>query len=419
MGEKNQTDSSTTETTASSETNGNDNGTPTSDQPPAESVPSETTATTTNEAAPATTDSNINTAVDTISEGVDQVQLEAREPDATQAQENNNPSAENEESVFSGWGFGNPVVNPNMSSISNLFSSTGDSVGNLLNAPSSFFSSSSAPTSSTPANDETETTEQHGDVEGEDLGKAASHLANAAGAELENASKAAQETIGKAAQELGRGWGTLNSFLDDMLSPDDQQNGSSNNRSASSSSNAHGGGISDIASELGASSSATDIQQIFIELFPHLSAKADEEQEQVVDHYKCTLVQKYRCYLNNSTPEKAFALRGRLFVTMSNIAMYVADDAGAFGGNAFGINIPFESVTKIQKGAKQMLRVVTRAQTSFIFAEFESETHFQGALSLLEQLGAASSVPPQPTPQATNAGSGAPSPEKAPEQQPA
>lgn len=352
------------------------------------------------------------TETDAITAGVDKVSVtegtggggsQPRNHDGSDDERGNG----GDDGVFSGWGFGS-AVNSNMTSISSLLSSTG---GQLLNAPTSFFSSAdTATTTTTTTETETETTDIEAtgkkEIEDEDLGKAASHLASAAGAELEIASKAAQETIGKAAQEIGRGWGTLNSFLDDMLAPD-TANGASSGHNGSSQRSGGGSGasgsISEIAAELGASSSATDIQSVFRELFPRVQKEGEEieeeDQEQVVDHYGCTLIQKYRCYLNNSTPEKAFALRGRLFVTMSNISMYVADDAGAFGGNAFGINIPFESVVKIQKGAKAMLRVVTRAQTSFIFAEFQSETHFQGALSLLEQLGAPSSVaPPVPGP---------------------
>lgn len=270
--------------------------------------------------------------------------------------------------VFSGWGFDVNSVTSNMN-ISNLFT-TGDSVGGLFASPDSmggFFGPSDSADRPSEADVDTgdainKESEKEGDVitgDGKRIETKAAGFANVATAELEHASRAAQATIGKAAEEIGRGWGTLNTFLDDMLAPDAQRSDSRPDESQ-------------------------DIHATFRKLFPHL-----DTDDEVVDHYRCTLIQKYRCFLNNATPEKVFPLRGRLFVTMSNIAMYVTDDGGMFGGNAFGINIPFQEVNKIQKGSKAMLRVLTKTQTSFIFAEFESDTHYNGALSLLEQLGAA------------------------------
>lgn len=281
----------------------------------------------------------------------------------TQAESN----GEGQSSVFSGWGFDVNAVTNNIGGISNLFGNS-EAVGGLFATPDSVAGIFN-PSENSEKSDRTIETESGG-REGQhddDLGATASNLANAATNELEHASRAAQHTIGKAAEELGRGWGTLNTFIDDMLAPEDKRGENAVDESQ-------------------------DIHATFRKLFPHF-----ETDDEVVDHYRCTLLQKYRC-LNNATPEKAFPLRGRLFVTMSNIAMYVTDDGGAFGGNAFGVNIPFEEVIKIQKGAKAMLRVLTKAQTSFIFAEFESDTHYNGALSLLEQLhGAASGTLPPPT----------------------
>lgn len=198
----------------------------------------------------------------------------------------------------------------------------------------------------------------------DDMGTAAANIATAATAELEHASKAAQQTFGKAAEELGKGWGSLNTFLDEMLAakPDE----------------------SDPAE-------GADVHNTFHTLFPDL-----EPDDEVVDHFKCTLLQKYRCYLNNATPEKAYSLRGRLYVTTLHIAMYISDDGGEFGGKPFGISVPFTDVGKIQKGSKSMLRVVTKSQTSLIFADFESDSHFSGALSLLEHMYASASAPPAP-----------------------
>lgn len=275
--------------------------------------------------------------------------------------------------VFSGWGFDVNAVTNNIGglfkpgeTVNDLFASM-DKPGGMYSAPEDVlnesmdmdFEDAGKTRSDTGESKEPtlETTDTIKDEKG--LGKTAAQLATAATAEFEHASRAAQATFGKAAQELGRGWGTLNTFLDDMLASDTKRTEK-------------------------VSTDGKDIHATFRELFPHL-----ESDDEVVDHYRCTLLQKYRCYLNNATPEKMFPLRGRLFVTMSNIAMYVTDDGGAFGGIAFGVNVPFQEVVKIQKGAKAMLRVVTKAQTSFIFAEFESDIHFNGAVSLLEQLGGA------------------------------
>lgn len=199
----------------------------------------------------------------------------------------------------------------------------------------------------------------------ENLGKRAANIANAATAEFEIASKAAQETFGKAAEEIGKGWGTLNNFLDDMLAakPEGEKGAAEEN----------------------------DIQDTFLATFPQIG-----KEDEVVDHFKCTLLQKYRCYLNNATPEKTYALRGRLFVSTAHVAMHVTDDGGEFGAKPFGVAIPFSDVGKIQKGAKAMLKLVTKEQISYIFAEFESDSHFSGALSLLEHMTAASTAQPPP-----------------------
>lgn len=234
--------------------------------------------------------------------------------------------------MFGGWGFDVSTVAGGLPDMGSLFGAEGDEEEN---------------------------------VEGEngDLGVVVGSVASKAGVELGNASKAAQETIGKAREEIGKGWGTFNTFLDDILSP-----------KADGAQRSVGEGV--------------DVQQKFHELFPDLDLDDD-----VVDHYSCTLLQKYRCYLNNATPEKTFPLRGRLYVTTSHLAMYVVDDGGAFGGQPFGVSVPFREVGKIQKGAKAMLRLVTKTQTSYVFADFESDSHFSGALSLLEHMAGAAASP--------------------------
>ncbi|CAN8069317.1 unnamed protein product, partial [Agarophyton chilense] len=198
-----------------------------------------------------------------------------------------------------------------------------------------------------------------------DLKATAAHLAHAASAELQHASEAAQHTFGKAAQELGKGWGTLNSFLDDMLAP------------AASSTASH---------RAAPSSDAQRVLKHFHQHFPTLP-----ERDDVVDHFECTLIQKYRCQLNDATPEKVFPLSGTMFVTTSHIAMYIVDRHTVFSSESFGVTIPLADVAKIQKGAKSMLRLLTVDKHSYIFAQFESNTHFNAAISLLEHMTA----PPQ------------------------
>lgn len=167
-----------------------------------------------------------------------------------------------------------------------------------------------------------------------------------------------------ATKSVEAGWGTLNGFLDNMLAPD-QQNGQE-----------------DGADPAGENPAA--LHERFHKLFPQLDA-----EDEIVDHFSCVLLQKYRCYLNNVTPEKLFPLSGRMFVTTTHIAMYVSRDDEGLGANKFGITIPFEDVTKIQRGAKYMIRIVTKSQASYIFAVFESESHFTSALALLEHMAGA------------------------------
>jgi GRAM domain len=195
------------------------------------------------------------------------------------------------------------------------------------------------------------------------IGQVAAHIAADASKELEHASKAAQDTIGKAAEEIGRGWGTLNTFLDDMLTSNADKPKKENQEDDD-----------DIGDD-------DDVQARYHALFPEIDAEDD-----VVDHYACALLQKYRCYLNNSTPELTLPMRGRLFVSTANIAMHVFDAGEHFGDSKFTIVVPFSDVARVQKGAKAMMRVITKSQTSFIFANFETDTHFNASLNLVEHM---------------------------------
>lgn len=258
---------------------------------------------------------------------------------ANQAKQTEEATADAEDGgVFSGWGFDVNAVAGNIN------------IGGLFTSPDK-----------EEAKREAEQGEQ-----GADISAAAANIANVAATEIDHASKAAQETFGKAAEELGKGWGTLNSFLDDMLTPNID-------------------GSEEVQEK--------DMVASFHSLFPEIDA-----EDQVIDHFECALVQKYRCYLNNATPEKTYPLRGRLYISTTHLAMYVTDDGGAFGKQPFGIAIAFADVGKIlkQKGANAMLKLVTKSQQSYIVADFESDAHFSGALSLIEHMKSGSAQPPQP-----------------------
>lgn len=206
------------------------------------------------------------------------------------------------------------------------------------------------------------------------LSKAASEIAASATSELESASKAAQIRLGQAAQGIERGWGTLNSFLDDFLSPpvDGQQV-------------PQDGATRDAAAppppDAGAVSAAMErAAELLHERFPELDAG-----EEAIDVYECSLVQKYKCTLNSATPEKTFAFAGVLYVTAAHLAMYVVDDGGAFGA-PFGVVVPLTAGNRVQRGSKAMLRVVTNDENSYVFAAFASDDAFKAAVDLLHQI---------------------------------
>lgn len=292
--------------------------------------PTETTTQAKNETAALTG------TADTTSHQVKDQKIEAHRNSSSETKETNTPQANT-----SGWGWGFNV-NAVAGNIGGLFGAGAEDNDSDKNDGDS----------------DGEDGDSHTDEEPEnELGKTAANIATAATAEFEIASKAAQETIGKAAEEIGKGWGTFNSFLDDML-----------------------------AAKPGADSPSredADMHSQFQSVFPELA-----EEDEVVDHFRCAFLQKYRCYLNDSTPEKTYALRGTLFVSTAHIAMSVTDDGGEFGGKPFGTSIPLTSVEKIQKGAKAMLRLMTKEPITkeYIFAEFESDSHFSSALTLLEHM---------------------------------
>ncbi len=196
------------------------------------------------------------------------------------------------------------------------------------------------------------------------ISKAASEIAATAG----HAGKAAQKQLGKAAEEIGKGWANLNHFLDEIVSPATDE--------------ATRGSAPDVRSSLDGAAELLHVR------FPDIDAA-----EEAVGTYECTLVQKYRCALNGATPEKTFPLAGVLYVTPLHLAMYVLDDAGAFGA-PFGVVVPFADVARVQRGQKAMLRIVTKEKSSYVFAGFQSDGEFKAALDLLEHLvGSAETQP--------------------------
>jgi hypothetical protein len=267
--------------------------------------------------------------------------LSASAPNAVA--DDDNPTAETG-SLFGGWGL--PDINAVAGSLGGIF---GDASSEKEDAQDGLAEKGDS------------------DVKGpharNNIGQVAAHIAADASKELEHASKAAQETIGKAAEEIGRGWGSLNTFLDDMLASNADKSNKKNE---------------DDDDDIG---DDDDVQARYHALFPEIDVEDD-----VVDHFACSLLQKYRCYLNNSTPEKTLTMRGRLFVSTANIAMHVFDAGELFGDSKFTIVVPFTDVARVQKGSKAMMRVITKSQTSFIFANFESDTHFNASLNLVEHM---------------------------------
>lgn len=275
-------------------------------------------------------------------------------------------NGDSNQGLFGGWGIpALPDMNAVTENIGNAFNDMVDGADSALDAVAEkSFGKAGVPDGDVGEDGEDgENDGAAGEESAEDLQKKAVDMATGATKELEKASKVAQEALGHAAEDLGKGWGKLNHFLDDILAPQSRQGGASG-----------GADAEDLAED-------EDVQVRFHSLFPDL-----DESEDVIDHYRCTLLQKYRCYLNNETPEKSLSVRGRLFVSTSRLAMYVFDDGGAFDGAKFHVTVPLAEVARVQKGAKSMMRVITSSQSSYIFAEFESETHFAGALSLVEHM---------------------------------
>lgn len=274
--------------------------------------------------------------------------------------------------LFGGWGM--PDMNAVADGIGGIFGQVTDSVGAGGQDAAAANRGGLVDVDSWGANDLSDVgTTTHPDGTGvtDELGKKAADIAKGATKELENVSKVAQEKFGQAAVGLEQGWGSLNTFLDDILAPKQDQQQQHQRK--------------DVSDELEVKG---DIQVKFQSLFPDADANED-----VVDHYVCVMLQKYRCYLNDATPEKTIPLRVRLFVTTSTLAVHVFDDGGAFNDTKVTVTVPFTDIARVQRGAKAMMRVLTKQQQSYIFGDFASDTHFEGALSLVEHM-IASSVDP-------------------------
>ena len=201
------------------------------------------------------------------------------------------------------------------------------------------------------------------------LTKAATEIAASATTELGNAGKVAQIRLGEAAKEVERGWGVFNSFLDDILTPQQQQSGGG-----------AGGGGDGVEQSANRGVSLEGAVEKLHERFPSI-----DKAEEAVEVYECAMMQKYRSVLNGATPEKTFACSGVLYVTPAHLAMYVMDDGGAFG-SPFGTIIPLADVKRVQRGNKNMLRVLMVDQSSYVFAAFASVDTFKAAVDVLHHL---------------------------------
>lgn len=170
----------------------------------------------------------------------------------------------------------------------------------------------------------------------------------------EDLSKSAQENLDRVGVEIASGWGQFNKFLDTMLDTPDT--------------------TKDIGEE-----GLDDAQEAFRLGFPEVAA-----DEEVVDAFSCELLQKYRCFHNNATPERSFSIRGRLFVTV-NLAAFLSLDS-SFSSSPFTITAKFCDIEKVQKSQSTMLRLLIKGHSYYIFTGFKDENDFSGAVNLLEHM---------------------------------
>uniref|UniRef100_A0A7S3E9T6 GRAM domain-containing protein n=2 Tax=Rhodosorus marinus TaxID=101924 RepID=A0A7S3E9T6_9RHOD len=203
------------------------------------------------------------------------------------------------------------------------------------------FSTAGASTESYPMVDTSTTTASFGN----DVQKTAEIVAK----DLESVSQGVTKNVALVGEELGKGWVGLHNFIDGVL----------NENSLSQSER---------------------VRAQFLARFPDL------KDEDVVDSFNCSLVQKYRCYHNSGTPEKHYTFDGTLYVTITSAAFWAEDDEAGFGSANFPVVLKFNAVEKIQRGQPGMLRLLLNSKASFVFNSFESETHYMGAISMLEHM---------------------------------
>ncbi|KAJ8902632.1 hypothetical protein NDN08_005952 [Rhodosorus marinus] len=180
---------------------------------------------------------------------------------------------------------------------------------------------------------------------GNDVQKTAEMVAK----DLESVSEGVTKNVALVGEEIGKGWVGLHNFIDGVL----------NENSLSQSER---------------------VRAQFLARFPDL------KEEDVVDSFNCSLVQKYRCYHNSGTPERQYTFDGTLYVTITSAAFWAEDDEAGFGNANFPVVLKFSAVEKIQRGQPGMLRLLLNSKASFVFNSFESETHYMGAISMLEHM---------------------------------
>eukprot|EP00189_Rhodosorus_marinus_P010193 CAMPEP_0184742978 /NCGR_PEP_ID=MMETSP0315-20130426/5899_1 /TAXON_ID=101924 /ORGANISM="Rhodosorus marinus, Strain UTEX LB 2760" /LENGTH=320 /DNA_ID=CAMNT_0027214065 /DNA_START=189 /DNA_END=1151 /DNA_ORIENTATION=+ len=215
------------------------------------------------------------------------------------------------------------------------------------------FGSAGATRESFPMMDTSTTTASFGN----DVQKTAQMMAK----DLESVSEGVTKNVALVGEEIGKGWAGLHSFIDGVL----------NENSLSQS---------------------EKVREQFLARFPDL------KEEEVVDSFNCSLVQKYRCYHNSGTPERQYTFDGTLYVTITSAAFWAEDDEAGFGSANFPVVLRFNAVEKVQRGQPGMLRLLLNSKASFVFNSFESENHYMGAISMLEHMiESTRSVASQPT----------------------
>mmetsp|Transcript_9125 Transcript_9125/g.16417 ORF Transcript_9125/g.16417 Transcript_9125/m.16417 type:complete len:362 (-) Transcript_9125:46-1131(-) len=159
--------------------------------------------------------------------------------------------------------------------------------------------------------------------------------------------------------------------------------------------------------------SRVGVSEQFIKLFGPIDNSAESiiGDDTILDSFSCCLMQKYRCYHNNLTPERMIPYRGKLFITESHVAFAethpsVAKNAVFGASTDTQIQEPLrvvrdlKSVQKVQGSAPtQMLRLLLNDKSSIIFGSFKDTSEYNAVSALIEHLRAEDDniAPPPPT----------------------